>query len=300
MKSWLRAIRAAHARALGGVVAAFPALEPAFIATGRWIARRSHVFGTLYWFAQDDLLRRVRASGRRFRPLSVAGLEMQVDISDGTGRMHYFYDEPYEPDMALAIRRLLRTGDVFLDVGANIGFFSVLAGCIVGETGRVVAFEPHPDALATLRAAIAVNGLSAIVDIVEAAVGNAMGTVRLFLSDDPVLSTLDPARSPARDHFTFDRSIEVRQLTLDGWLAERQHLAPRIRAIKIDVEGAEADVVHGMRRTLAACPRAAILCETETGSVADRLLRAEGYAASVLDVRRGGFGNYLYERTLTM
>jgi FkbM family methyltransferase len=300
MKTWLRAIRAAHARVLGSVVAAFPALEPAFIATGRWIARRSHLFGTLYWFTQDDLLRRVRASGRRFRPLPVAGLEMQVDISDGTGRLHYFYDEPYEPDMAQAIHRLLRTGDVFLDVGANIGFFSVLAGCIVGESGRVVAFEPHPDALATLRAAIAVNGLSGIVDIVEAAVGNAAGAVRFFLSDDPVLSTLDPARSPARDNFSFDRSIEVRQLTLDDWLAERLHLAPRIRAIKIDVEGTEADVVNGMRRTLAACPRAAILCETAPGSVADRLLRADGYAASMLDARDGSFGNYLYERTLTM
>lgn len=298
--TWLRAIRAAQARGLGSVVAAFPALEPAFIGTGRWIARRSRLFGTLYWFAQDDLQRRLRASGRRFRPLRVAGLEMQVDVTDATGGMHYFYDEPYEPEMALAIRRLLRPGDVFLDVGANIGFFSVLAGFIVGQTGRVAAFEPHPDALATLRAAIAVNGLGGIVEVVEAAVGNAAGAVRFFLSDDPVLSTLDPARSPARDHFTFDRSIEVRQLTLDDWLAERQELAPRIRAIKIDVEGAEADVVAGMRRTLAACPQAAILCETDAGSVADRLLRADGYAAAMLDVRGGRFGNYLYERTLTM
>jgi FkbM family methyltransferase len=300
MKAWRRAIGTALGRVAAGVLAAFPALEPAFIATGRWIAPRSHILGTLYWFTQDDLLRRVRASGRRFRRLPVAGLEIQVDISDGTGRMHYFYDEPYEPEMSAAIRRLLGPGDVFLDVGANIGYFSVLAGTIVGDTGHVAAFEPHPVALATLRSAIAVNGLSGVVHVVEAAVGSAEGTTPLFLSDDPVLSTIDPARSPARDHFTFDRSIDVRQITLDAWLGERQELAPRIRAIKIDVEGAEADVVNGMRRTLAACPRAAILCETETGSPADRLLRADGYTASMLDVRGGGFGNYLYERTRTM
>ena len=92
-------------------------------------------------------------------------------MTDGTGRLHYFYDDPYEPEMSLAIRRLLRTGDVFLDIGANIGYFSTLAGHIVGETGQVVAFEPHPEALATLRAATAVNGLSGVIEIVEAAVG---------------------------------------------------------------------------------------------------------------------------------
>jgi hypothetical protein len=51
-----------------------------------------------------------------------------------------------------------------------------------------------------------------------------------------------------------------------------------------------------MRATLAACPGAAILCETEAGSAADALLRAEGYEVSILDVRNGTFGNYCYER----
>jgi FkbM family methyltransferase len=176
----------------------------------------------------------------------------------------------------------------------------VLAGHIVGHTGHVVAFEPHPGALATLGASIAVNRLDGVVEIVQAALGNTAGTVRLFLSDDSVLSTTDPALSPARDHFEFNRSIDVQQLTLDAWLAERTDLAPRIRAIKIDVEGTEADVVEGMRGTLARCPRAAILLETDAGSTTDRFLQAEGYAATVLDIRRGEFGNYLYERSLTM
>ena len=299
MKAWGRTIRAILARRLGGVLATLPGLESTFIASGRQLASLSRVLGTLYWFTQDDLMRRARASGRRFRRLPVAGIDMYVDLTDATGRLHYFYDDPYEPGLSQAIRRLLRTGDVFLDVGANVGYFSVLAGHIVGETGHVVAFEPHPEALATFRAATAVNGLSGVITIVEAALGNAEGTVRFFLSVDTVLSTIDPARSPARDQFSFDRSIEVRQLTLDAWLAERQDLVPRIRAIKIDVEGTEADVVEGMQGTLAACPRAAILCETDAGSAADRFLRAAGYTASLLDVRRQAFGNYLYERTLT-
>jgi FkbM family methyltransferase len=292
----LRALRAAYARAAAAVLETWPALEPAFIATGRWLTRRSARLGTLYWFAQDDLLRRLRASGRRFRTLPVAGVEMQVDVTDGTGRLHYFYDQPYEPELAHAIRDRLRPGDVFLDVGANAGYFSVLAGHVVGETGRVIACEPHPGALAVLRQAVIVNGLTETIEIVDAAAGATSGTTRLFLSDDSVLSTTDPARSPARTEFAFPRAIDVRQITVDGWLGPRPDLLGRLRAIKIDVEGTEADVLEGMRITLGTAAGAAVFCETSAGSAADAFLRARGYAVTALDVRRGAFGNYRYER----
>ena len=296
MKAWLRTARAAQARAIGAAVAAIPAVEPAFIAGGRRLARRSRTLGTIYWFAQDDLMRRLRRSGRRFRPLRVADVEMHVDVTDATGRMHYFYDEPYEPELSRAIGERLQPGDVFLDVGANVGYFSVLAARRVGNTGRVIAFEPHPEALAVLRQAVSVNGVAGTVEVVEAAAGRETGRVRLFLSVDSVLSTTDPSRSPAREHFGFPRSIDVRQVAIDEWLAARSDLVPRIRAIKIDVEGTELQVLEGMRWTMDRCPRAAILCETTEGSEADAFLRARGYRVSLLDARRERFGNYCYER----
>ena len=146
---------------------------------------------------------------------------MQVDVTDGTGRLHYFHDEPYEPKLSEAIRERLQPGDVFLDIGANVGYFSVLAAHLVGPEGRVVAFEPHPEAIEILRQAVAVNGLVGVVEVVEAALGNQSATVPLFLSDDSVLSTTDPARAPSRFHFTFPRSVDVRLLRLDDWLRER-------------------------------------------------------------------------------
>jgi FkbM family methyltransferase len=160
----------------------------------------------------------------------------------------------------------------------------------------VIAFEPHPEALAVLRQAVSVNDTAGTVDIVEAAAGRETGRARLFLSVDSVLSTTDPSRSPAREHFGFPESIDVRQVAIDDWLAARSDLLPRLRAIKIDVEGTELEVLEGMRGTLQRCPRATVLCETTEGSEADAFLRARGYRVSLLDARRGRFGNYCYER----
>jgi FkbM family methyltransferase len=284
------------------MVASFPSLERRFIRAGRGLARTSRSLGTLYWFAEDDLVRRLRRSGNRFRRLSIAGQEMAVDVTDGTARLHYFHGEPYEPELAAALAQTLRAGDVFLDVGANIGFLSVLAAKIVGPSGRVIAFEPHPGALEVLRAMRAANGLDETIEIVAAAVGSGTRqTIALHLSVDSVLSSTDPSRAPLRADYPFTSTIDVAHVTIDGWTASREDLVPRIRAIKIDVEGSEAAVCEGMAGTIERAPAAAIFCETAPGSPADDWLRARGYRAEPLDSRTGAFGNYRYaRRTRTM
>jgi len=296
LKNWLRGARSAAARGLASAILRFPSLEPGFIATGRWLARRMPLLGTVYWFAQEDLIRAYRRSARRFRLHRIEGVDAAVDVTDGTARLLHFYGQPYEPGLARALRQRLAPGDVFLDIGANIGYFSVLAGLTVAPTGRVIAFEPHPAAREILRQAVAANRLDQIVEIVPAAVADRDGVVSLFLSQDSVLSTTDPSRSPLRSDFTFPDSIEVPRLAVDGWLAGNPGLAPRIRVIKIDVEGTEADVLRGMRETLRSCPHAAIVCETTVGSDADRFLREQGYDATSVDVYRTDFGNFCYER----
>jgi len=296
LKNWLRGLRSAAARGLASAIVRFPSLEPGFIATGRWLARRMPLLGTVYWFAQDDLMRAMRRSGRRFRVHRIDGLDVAVDVTDGTARLLHFYGESYEPGLTRALRQRLAPGDVCLDIGANIGYFSVLAGLTVAPAGRVIAFEPHPGAREVLQQAVAANRLGEIVEIVPAAVADRDGRVSLFLSQDSVLSTTDPSRSPARGEFTFSESIEVPRITVDGWLAGRADLTPRIRMIKIDVEGTEVDVLRGMRETLRHCPGAAIVCETTAGSDADRILREAGYEAVAVDLYRADFGNFCYER----
>ena len=299
MTRLLRWCRARTSAAIAAAVAAVPALEPAYIRIGRGIAGRFPLLGTVYWFSQDDLIRRLRVSNRRFRPLRIAGVAMAVDVTDATGRLDHFYGQPYEPGLANAVVKSLSPGDVFLDVGANIGFFSVLAATCVGPKGKVIAFEPHPAARDVLKQAVAANGVSTIVEVIDAAAGAASGTVPLFLSEDSVLSTVDPSRAPSREHFAFSDSIDVPLVALDSWLGQRPDLRGRLRAIKIDVEGTEADVLHGMAETLSTSPPARIFCETEPDGPADVLLRSYGYRASPLDQRPETVGNYEYALAAT-
>ena len=80
--------------------------------------------------------------------------------------------EPFETSLLLG---LLRTGDVFVDVGANIGYFSVLAASCVGDTGKVFAFEPDPENFRLLVANTALNGVECRVRPVAAALSDAAG-----------------------------------------------------------------------------------------------------------------------------
>ena len=78
----------------------------------------------------------------------------------------------------------------------------------------------------------------------------------------------------------------------------RRHpdIAPRIAVIKIDVEGFESDAIAGMAATIAAAPKAIVICETRPDSEADRRLRGAGFSGEPLETDAQGFGNYLYRR----
>src|SRR5207253_4151635 len=71
--------------------------------------------------------------------------------------------DQYEPDVRAALRHFLKPGSVFLDCGANIGYFSVLAGGLVGPTGRVISVEANPVTLQRLQRNLAVNGFGTAV-----------------------------------------------------------------------------------------------------------------------------------------
>jgi FkbM family methyltransferase len=292
----LTQIRGVLAGAIAAAVDHVPALEPAFVRAGHAVQSR-YALASLYYHAHTILTARLRVSGRRYRRLTIDGLTADLDVTDHSARLLYFQSVPYEPEVTRHLLAALEPGDVFIDVGANAGFFSALAAVRVGAAGHVVAFEPHPAARASMQALLARNGVADRVEVVASAVGARVApSVKLHLTTDPVLSTLVPAAAPLGADYPFDRAIDVPLTTLDAWLGDRPDLAARIAAIKIDVEGSEGDVVAGMTSTIAAATRAVVVCETRPHSEADRRLRAAGFAGEALEASGSAFGNYLYRR----
>jgi FkbM family methyltransferase len=296
-KRLLRGIRGSLAAALAWTIAAIPALEAPIVRACRGASRRSRLFSGLYWFMQERLIARLKRGGERFRPVTVRGRRLQLDITDPTGRYPFFYGTPYEPAVTDAIATALRPGDVFVDIGANIGYFAVLAAQCVGGEGHVVAFEPHEGARDALDVLVQRNEVVPAVEIVPVALADADGSATLFVEDAITAhSTLEPSLSPMRHVAALHAGSVVQVTTLDGWLASRRELAARIRCIKIDVEGAEARVLAGMAETLR-FPSLTIVCETSTGSRADEMLAAAGFERRRIEPGASSYGNFLYVRS---
>jgi FkbM family methyltransferase len=157
---------------------------------------------------------------------------------------YIYYFGCWEPDLGRLLGERLRPGDVFVDVGANIGYFTLMAARLVGERGRVVSLEASPSIHAMLEASVALNG-AANVRVLNVAVADAPGQLQVFRatggnSGETSLLPSDRLRAEAT----------VRAAPLDEIL-DADEMA-RARLVKIDVEGAEWLVLKGMRTVLRA------------------------------------------------
>jgi FkbM family methyltransferase len=158
----------------------------------------------------------------------------------------------YELREELFLKRVLHGGDYFVDVGANVGTFSLLAASIVGPFGRVHAYEPHPLAADMLRDSAIMNGVHAQLIVSRVAVGARMG--HAVLKSDPSMlacATLadDSQASPhtqAYGHLAHADAIDTPVVTLDSEFP----CDISIKFLKIDVEGCEASVLQGAERLL--------------------------------------------------
>jgi FkbM family methyltransferase len=147
-------------------------------------------------------------------------------------------------DESRMLKALFASGHIFVDIGANLGLFSLHAASIGGADSRVYSFEPQPRAAAALRSSAAANALSTI-EVVEMVVSASEGNVPFF-----VPSTGSGVGSLSRDHACQAGVAhkEIRQSTsLDAFTSSNAF--HRLDLIKIDVEGFEADVLEGSRDT---------------------------------------------------
>lgn len=143
----------------------------------------------------------------------------------------------YEPWLAAFMRRVLRPGDAFVDVGANIGTFSVLAGRLVREAGLVVAYEAEPRNVRYLERNVAANYLDAWTIIRAVAAWSQAGTVELRTS----------ARgADYRGDISVSDDVTMSSAVLPAVALHADLPNMHIRMVKIDVEGGEPQVLHGL------------------------------------------------------
>ena len=159
----------------------------------------------------------------------------------------------HEPEKHALIKRLLKPGMTFLDVGANKGDFSVLAASIVGDEGRVIAIEPEPHNWEDLARNIALNGFTN-VSTHQLALGDFDGRSTLYLGQKSGWHTL---KSGQRQQPVGEVEIEV--ATMDAMIRSLGVEAPDL--VKIDVEGSEVEVIKGAEATIARAPEIVLLID---------------------------------------
>jgi FkbM family methyltransferase len=204
------------------------------------------------------------------------------ELNPRTGQA-YLRGEP-EPAMQKILAERLRPGMVFYDLGANIGYFSMLAARIVGTRGRVFSFEPDPKTASRLRKNVARNNLTNVT-IVEAGIWSSSGTARFVAADpsSPDRGTGRFAVTGGTDHSLRDvmDALPVQCVALDDFVAN----SPPPDAIKCDVEGAEVEALRGAEN-LIRTRRPWILCEmhSETSArVTSEYLTGFGYTLEPVD-----------------
>jgi FkbM family methyltransferase len=171
------------------------------------------------------------------------GFTLYVDPTDYAVGHTIARDSSYEPEVTATVCELLRDGDVFVDVGANIGWFSMLAAKAVGPTGRVLAVEPNPANTELAKLSAKENGFGN-VQVVTVALSDRSGAVALETdgSNGRMVPVDGPPREPIR------ASYVVASCTLDALVESAG--AAHVDVVKLDVEGAEPLVLAGAARTI--------------------------------------------------
>jgi FkbM family methyltransferase len=182
----------------------------------------------------------------------------------------------HEPMVHEALRRTLGPGGVFIDVGSNVGYTALLAAGIVGPSGRVVALDAQRECAEATQVNARLNGL-AQVEALHSAAGAASGEAEVIVTQDPLWTRL----ASVGEHPLEVRRDRVAVTSVDD-LATRLGL-PVVDVVKIDVEGAELDVISGMARVLAE-QRPFVIAEMhDRNAEFCRAMAAAGYRVVNLD-----------------
>ncbi len=166
---------------------------------------------------------------------SVARVQGHKMFLDPRDHLNLFSSGMYEPFETEIVKTEIRKGDIVLDIGANIGYYTLIFAKLVGPEGKVFGFEPDPDNFALLKKNVEANNYHNVV-LVNKAVSSKNGKIKLYRSDD------------IGDHRTYDsgdgrKFVEIEAIRLDDYFDQGN---ARVDFIKMDIQGAEWEAIQGM------------------------------------------------------
>lgn len=204
---------------------------------------------------------------------------MRLDLAKPTQRSLYFEHE-YEKHVTRCLETYLKPGETFIDVGAHVGYYSLMASRLVGTEGQVVSFEPNQENFVRLCGHVKLNDVRNIRPL-NLAVSDKGGLREFFVN---------PFNDGGHSLQSFDgyealRKVRVESISLDEFV-EKQLGGKAIEFVKIDVEGHQLNVLRGMQRILRRSMPKIILemSETDRGNNdVFQLLESQGYQYCRLD-----------------
>ncbi|WP_394838047.1 FkbM family methyltransferase [Pendulispora rubella] len=233
-------------------------------------------------------------------PGSDRRLIFECDLRNTLAREVYFTGT-YEPQATMLIREVLTQGQVFVDVGANWGYFSLLSAGIVGGTGRVVAIEADPRMYRTLARNTALNSFPHLTSVHVAAAAKPGTLTLLGYSEEDTNWGLSRVVKDGGNG-NGGKTFEVEAKPIDTILDEQR--VDSVDLLKMDIEGAEGFALEGMRRGLASGRYRRIVLELHPDQLREhgqsagdilRTLRDAGYRGWTIDhslesLRRVAYG----------
>jgi FkbM family methyltransferase len=241
-------------------------------------------------------MKSVYLGGHRALLDTVDNCMMFVDTRDMLLAPNLLVRNEWEADQTAVFKTLLRPGATFVDVGANIGYYTLLAARVLGADCKIFAFEPDPHSYELLRRNVIINAFH-FIETIPKAVYRRSEKLRFHLRRNYSGNSSIAAMPPASLDFFYDEAeeIEVEAVSLDEYFPADM----RIDVLKIDVEGAEPGAFAGMRNTLARNPGIAVLSEwcprqmRDAGNRVEELIeewRIQGLSAYRIDRNLEGVG----------
>lgn len=196
---------------------------------------------------KDDLLlaNEKRRTGTTLALKTIQGSPMILNLADAGIARELALTGIHEANSTKQLHQELRPGMTIVEVGANIGYYSLIEAKIIGGSGKIFALEPSPDNMRYLKANVHLNGLENTVETHLLAAGRKTGTQTLYIMDKGNTSSF--VKRDEGSGLTRVAELDVDVVSLDEFFESRPDT---IDYFRMDVEGYELEIIEGMRGIL--------------------------------------------------